>query len=361
MRERRTLGLVLTVAFLLLGSTAIALPASGAPSPSIVEEDFEHSSLGSDGSDLGFFTVAFSFGGGLFEDPQLGQVVDDGTGNRVYQLTESQSNQAFIAPEVISNFDLSLDVTLRDLDFRGDYGVVFRITPGEDGYFLDSHTFGTLRNLARESPSPIAAEPSQYASPGIYNLRIFALGELFRVFRDGQLVLTASDSSFTAGLVGLVEVSSGIAQYDNIVLRRVKFIDIDIQPGIEPNLVEIEPAQEDEDNICELEVDDDELEFEDAIIAVGLLSREDFDASEVNPATLRAGDPNLSGTALPIHTQIEDLDGNGVDDLLTLFCGQEMLGNGALLQNSTELLLVGETLGGSLIGGIDSLLIVEDD
>jgi hypothetical protein len=78
---------------------------------------------------------------------------------------------------------------------------------------------------------------------------------------------------------------------------------------------------------------------------VAVLTTNDFDASEIDPATIR-----FTG-AVPAHMAYEDVDTDGDLDLLLHFNTQEL----HLTSQSYEAMIIGQTYGGQLLAGIDTI------
>jgi len=118
-------------------------------------------------------------------------------------------------------------------------------------------------------------------------------------------------------------------------------IEIDIKPGNESNSVNLKSK---------------------GVIPVAILTTSDFDATTVDPSTVRFGQTGTE--AAPIHEggHIEDVDGDGDSDLLFHFRTQET----GLQEGDTEAYLTGEILtvraltaeatgGGQAISGCDAV------
>lgn len=114
-------------------------------------------------------------------------------------------------------------------------------------------------------------------------------------------------------------------------------VDIDIKPGSEPNSINLKSK---------------------GVLPVAILTSDDFDAVDVDATTVFLGDLELSGTATPIRSGEEDVDGDGDVDLLLFFSIPELVDNGALDTDSEEVILTGETFDGVFIVGSDSVRIV---
>ena len=83
-----------------------------------------------------------------------------------------------------------------------------------------------------------------------------------------------------------------------------------------------------------------------------MLSTEAFDAGPVSPTTVRFG-PAEAGIA-HAHAHLEDVNGDGLTDLVTHFRTQET----GLERGMTEATLTGQTFDGDAIAGSDSVRIV---
>jgi len=107
----------------------------------------------------------------------------------------------------------------------------------------------------------------------------------------------------------------------------IRTIKIDIKPGSDPN--SINPKSK-------------------GVIPVAILTTDDFDATTVDPATV------TFGQAAPVRYAIEDVDGDGNDDMILHFRTQEV----GLSAQDTEVALTGQTFDGASIEGTDSVRIV---
>lgn len=84
-------------------------------------------------------------------------------------------------------------------------------------------------------------------------------------------------------------------------------------------------------------------------IRVAVLTRDGFDATEVDPTTVRFG---RTGTeAAPVHFALKDIDGDGNTDLVLRFKTQQT----GIACGDTSASLTGRTFGGQLINGSDSI------
>lgn len=105
-------------------------------------------------------------------------------------------------------------------------------------------------------------------------------------------------------------------------------VQIDVKPGTYPNSVNPKSIGK---------------------IPVAILTTSDFDAATVDPATVRFG---ATGTeAAPVHSALEDVDGDGDADMILHFKTQET----GIACGATSAILTGETQGGQAIEGGDPI------
>ena len=120
-------------------------------------------------------------------------------------------------------------------------------------------------------------------------------------------------------------------------------IDVDIYPGIFPNLVDLRTTRS---------------------IRVAILTDDDFDASSVDPATVTLG--NDDGNDTPVATypngnlivKLQDFDSDGDMDLGLTFAPADLLSNGDLSASTTALYLNGQTTDGHAIAGTDEVTVI---
>jgi hypothetical protein len=148
-------------------------------------------------------------------------------------------------------------------------------------------------------------------------------------WRDGRTYCPAvlkDGSSYEMWFAG--KGASGYAiGYATVVPPMVE-VDIDIKPGSDPNSINLTSK---------------------GVVSVAVLTTEDFDASTVDPVNV------LFAGADPMRWSVEDVDGDGDEDLLFHFKTQEI----DLDVTSTEATLTGTTFGGQPIQGTDTVNIVK--
>ncbi|MEW6305406.1 MAG: choice-of-anchor E domain-containing protein [Verrucomicrobiota bacterium] len=93
------------------------------------------------------------------------------------------------------------------------------------------------------------------------------------------------------------------------------------------------------------------------VLPVAVLSSASFSALDVDVTTVLLGDPNLPGTAAPVHAGAEDVDGDGDADLVLHFRLNDLIGNGALDVNTTQLLITGADTDGVPFSGVNSVTV----
>lgn len=93
------------------------------------------------------------------------------------------------------------------------------------------------------------------------------------------------------------------------------------------------------------------------VLPVAILTTEDYDATVVEVDTVLLGDAGLPSAVSPVGSSIEDVDGDGDDDVLLLFSILDLTLSSAIDDETTELLLTGEDADEAAISGVDSVTI----
>lgn len=120
--------------------------------------------------------------------------------------------------------------------------------------------------------------------------------------------------------------------YGNIVISNpVQQVAIDIKPGVTPNTVN--PGSN-------------------AILQVAMLSTSAFNASSVNPSTVRFGANGTEASA--VSNGLTDVNGDGVADLVLKFRANAT----GIICGNTSAILQGKTLSGQSIKGSDTIVTV---
>jgi hypothetical protein len=149
-------------------------------------------------------------------------------------------------------------------------------------------------------------------------------GNFFTVNGVGTLEVTYADGT----TISLLVFSSDVPIYlvDTSGAGPIE-VQIDIKPGSDQNNINFKSK---------------------GIVPVAILTTDDFDAAMVDPATAE-----FAGAA-PEHWNLEDVDGDGDDDVIFHFRTQEL----ELDQNSTEATLTALLLTGEEVSGTDQVRIV---
>lgn len=152
-------------------------------------------------------------------------------------------------------------------------------------------------------------------------------GDFFTVDDIGTLEVTYADGTTISLLVFSSEVpiylvdTSGSDSGDSLEVQ------IDIKPGSNQNNINLKSK---------------------GVVPVAVLTTHDFDATTIDTATAE-----FAGAA-PEHWSLEDVDGDGDEDIIFHFRTQEL----GLDQNSTEATLTAQLLTGEEISGTDEVRIV---
>lgn len=94
------------------------------------------------------------------------------------------------------------------------------------------------------------------------------------------------------------------------------------------------------------------------VLPIGLISTDELNALDVDIDSVEFGDPTLTATVKPLRSAVEDINGDGVDDVIFHFSMKEIVAEGALDADSVEGLLTGTTTAGNPFSALDSVRIV---
>lgn len=94
------------------------------------------------------------------------------------------------------------------------------------------------------------------------------------------------------------------------------------------------------------------------VLPVAILSTANSSAQDVDVSSLLLGDPTLTGAVAPVRGALEDVNGDGLLDLVLHFSTDELVSSGAIDAASTSLQLTGQTLDGTGFSAADSVYIV---
>ncbi len=93
-------------------------------------------------------------------------------------------------------------------------------------------------------------------------------------------------------------------------------------------------------------------------LPLAVFSTPEFDATTLDPSTLALGDSQLVQIATIARGSAEDVDGDGLLDVVLHFSASELVDGGAINANTTELLLTGGTTDGKTVFGKDQVRIL---
>jgi hypothetical protein len=137
----------------------------------------------------------------------------------------------------------------------------------------------------------------------------------------------APENNFTV-IVEFDDNAPGGSAFYHVGLQIRTLPVIDIKPGSFPN--SINPRSK-------------------GVIPVAVLTTSSFDATAVDPATVLFGPAGTEAT--PVHSALEDVDGDGDADIILHFKTQDT----GIVCGDTSASLTGETSGGQVIEGSDSI------
>ena len=221
---------------------------------------------------------------------------------------------------------------------------------GVEGLAFDPNT-NTLYGTAFASNQLLTINTATGAGAAVGPLGFFTVGglafdpvsnTLFGIHRPSNQLLTINTATGAGTAVGPVGFSDvhGLA----FSVPEPFVVDIDIKPASDPNSINLRSN---------------------GVLPVAIFSTNDFDALLVVEETILFGDPELVGgeepvglPASPIRSVVEDVDGDGLDDLLLFFSVPELDVLASLDELSDLALLIGQTFDGISIEGLDSVRIV---
>jgi len=148
-------------------------------------------------------------------------------------------------------------------------------------------------------------------------------GATGNAYPRGDLVI-----SFNGGVSWIAESADFDLHFKTFISQPLLAIAIDIKPGSFPNT--INPKSH-------------------GVVPVAILTTDTFDATTVDPATVRFGPTGTE--ALAAHFALEDVDGDGDRDMIFHFKTQDT----SIGCRDTSASLTGHTVAGQLLKGADSL------
>lgn len=161
--------------------------------------------------------------------------------------------------------------------------------------------------------------------------------DAFKFFTSGPNSPFATFSGPTGGTITTGETIVGSTETIEA--------EIDIKPGSDVNPVNIKSNGK------------RNSQFAGGLLPVAILTTDDYDGAATDPETVTLGDPGLPGFAIPVKSTVEDVDGDGNDDLLLHFSVPELLDFMAIDEETLVLTLTAETEDGVSVEGMDFVTI----
>jgi len=146
-----------------------------------------------------------------------GAIVDD-SGDNVYQHTGGSYVGAITGSSSWTDYVLEFDVK----KVSGNYfNVVFRYVDQNNHYLLepsaDQVHIALFKKVGGGSYTELGSRPLQNTTPGVwYHYKIEVSGSSIKVWADGILKFDITDSTFSAGKIGIGAYTGAIANFDNI-------------------------------------------------------------------------------------------------------------------------------------------------
>jgi hypothetical protein len=180
---------------------------------------------------------------------------------------------------------------------------------------IDTEGFARFPGVAVNNSATdllIGAVSGQVTSPGEHFHGLIDELELFNRALSAEEI----EAIFNAGPAGKCKVTT---------------VKVDIMPGSDPNSINRRSKR---------------------MIPVAILTTDTFDATTVDPTTVLFGPTGTE--AAPMHSALEDVDGDGDSDLILHFNTQQT----GIQCGDTSATLTGKTLGGQEVEGVDSINVV---
>jgi len=196
------------------------------------------------------------------------------------------------------------------------------------------------------NPFPFTIDVFGYAGDGALTLSDWAQGSLLTSFLySGEQVVTLDVTSFISSAVAAGDAFAGFnfrfAGPPNIG-PFVAFHSLEFPPSAFLKINESSPVIS-----IDISLPDSINRKSKGKIPVAILTTATFDATTVDPSTVRFG---TTGTeAAPVHFTLEDVDGDGDIDMVLHFNTQDT----GIVCGVTSVSLIGETLSGQVIAGSD--------
>lgn len=239
-----------------------------------------------------------------------------------------------VLPDDVPSAALSWLDSIRNLDFMGrfeDPGQEFRVQLLDANEALIAQVYSTDPGDAPVQAGPnlrefdVTADLAPYAGETVY-LRFELQDELF------FFNVNVDEVSLLVGSSGptLIEVA------------------VDVKPGGDDNPINLKVNLKQQGR----------APAAGGALPVAILGAAEYAVEEIDGESVLLGDPRLSGAVQPWRWGLEDVNGDGLADLVLHYSIVDMVVAGAIDHATTELWLLGSTLDGTMVMGGDVVRIV---
>lgn len=197
--------------------------------------------------------------------------------------------------------------------------------------------------------APVAGVSLHFASPNDVSLEVFDV--------DGALLRSATAEgtngfsvwsvvSVTGNRISRLRITNLEGKANKVVIDDLSYV---VRLGVEVP-VDVKPGEDDDHAPINLRSR--------GSLPVAVLTTDELDATTLEQTSLLLGDPFLTGAARVDRASVEDVDGDGRLDVVLHFPIPELVEAGAVDAWSTDLLLSGRALDGTVIFGSDRVRVV---
>lgn len=341
--KRTIAGLILSVAMVMNAFVVAPIVKANLDGSILFSEDFESSIIGSDGTAEGLVRV---------EPFLLGAVVDDGSGNLVYELDSatgqfgaSEGPLVEIGNLTFANGEISMTITNLQGDIQVAYALIlFRLVEVDIIDWVPSLTYMLVTDDITivlykivDGEAVIESEvPSSISGDQPYNLKISAMGGSIDILINDEVVISVTDTEpIPEGKIWF-GTDAGAIWFDNITVTTV------LEPT--PATLEINP-------------DTLNLKAKGKYLTAYIELAEGYSVTDINVASLQL----LAGTTAVLAelcpTEVGDHDGDGVDDLMVKF--NRSLVQAAVSPGAAELTIFGYLVDGTPFEGSETIKVID--